>query len=77
VEIIPVVRREVFPGLVLEAVAGIAVTPDLSNIYRFRALIGGTYEFDLASGPRLPEDDDDKDDKKPGPKKKKPSTRKR
>ena len=73
VEIIPVVRREVFPGLVLEAVAGIAVTPDLSNIYRFRALIGGTYEFDLASGPRLPEDDDDK----PAPKKKKPSTRRR
>jgi hypothetical protein len=76
VEIIPVVRREVFPGLVLEAVAGIAVTPDLSNIYRFRALIGGTYEFDLASGPRLPADEDE-DDKKPGPKKKKPSTRKR
>ncbi|HYO72466.1 MAG TPA: transporter, partial [Archangium sp.] len=76
VEIIPVVRREVFPGLVLEAVAGIAVTPDLSNIYRFRALVGGTYEFDLASGPRLPEDEDE-DDKKPAPKKKKPSTRKR
>ncbi|REG29400.1 outer membrane putative beta-barrel porin/alpha-amylase [Archangium gephyra] len=76
VEIVPVVRREVFPGLVLEAVAGISVTPDLSNIYRFRALVGGTYEFDLASGPRLPEDDDDKDDK-PTPKKKKPSTRKR
>ncbi|MFY0528360.1 transporter [Archangium gephyra] len=73
VEIIPVVRREVFPGLVLEAVAGIAVTPDLSNIYRFRALVGGTYEFDLASGPRLPQDKDDK----PAPKKKKPSTRKR
>ncbi len=76
VEIIPVVRREVFPGLVLEAVAGISVTPDLSNIYRFRALLGGTYEFDLATGPRLPEDDD-QDDKKPAPKKKKPSTRKR
>ncbi|KFA87184.1 hypothetical protein Q664_49565 [Archangium violaceum Cb vi76] len=75
VEIIPVVRREVYPGLVLEAVAGIAVTPDLSDIYRFRALIGGTYEFDLASGPRLPKDDD-KNGKKPAPKKK-PSTRKR
>lgn len=55
VEIIPVVRRELFPGLVLEAVAGIAVTPDLSDIYRFRVLLGGTYEFDLATGPKLPD----------------------
>jgi hypothetical protein len=62
VEIIPVVRRELFPGLVLEAVAGIAVTPDLSDIYRFRVLLGGTYEFDLASGPKLP---DSKPTKKP------------
>jgi Putative MetA-pathway of phenol degradation len=68
VEIIPVVRREVFPGLVLEAVAGISVTPDLSSIYQFRALLGGTYEFDLASGPRLPEDKPEKP--KPAPKKK-------
>ena len=68
VEIIPVVRREVSPGLVLEAVAGIAVTPDLSSIYQFRALLGGTYEFDLASGPRLPEDKPEKS--KPAPKKK-------
>ncbi|MFY0571579.1 hypothetical protein ACN28E_48215 [Archangium lansingense] len=68
VEIIPVVRREVSPGLVLEAVAGIAVTPDLSSIYQFRVLLGGTYEFDLASGPRLPEDKPEKS--KPAPKKK-------
>ncbi|HYO56348.1 hypothetical protein [Archangium sp.] len=74
VEIIPVVRHEVFPGLVLEAVAGIAVTPDLSNIYRFRALLGGTYEFDLAAGPRLPED---KPAAKPAPKKKPAPPRRR
>ncbi|MCI0671225.1 MAG: hypothetical protein L0Y64_12235 [Myxococcaceae bacterium] len=55
VEIIPVLRREVWPGLVLEAVAGLALTPGLSDIYQFRALIGGTYEFDLATGPNLPE----------------------
>ncbi|ATB27532.1 hypothetical protein [Melittangium boletus] len=73
VEIIPVVRREVFPGLVLEAVAGIAVTPDLSSIYQFRALIGGTYEFDLASGPRVPES---KSSARPAPAKKPTSTKK-
>lgn len=56
VEIVPVVRREVWPGLVLEAVAGIAVTPGLSQIHQLRVLLGGTYEFDLASGPRLPRD---------------------
>ncbi len=62
-----------FPGLVLEAVAGISVTPDLASIYQFRALLGGTYEFDLASGPRLPED---KPEKKPKPApKKKPNKR--
>jgi hypothetical protein len=74
VEIIPVVRREVFPGLVLEAVAGIAVTPDLSDIYQFRLLLGGTYEFDLASGPNLPEE---KPAKKPEPKKKPTPARRR
>lgn len=74
VEIIPVVRREVYPGLVLEAVAGIAVTPDLSDIYQFRLLLGGTYEFDLASGPNLPEKGTTK---KPAPKKKPTSKSKR
>ncbi|WP_164016821.1 hypothetical protein [Pyxidicoccus trucidator] len=59
VEIIPVVRHEAFPGLVLEAVAGVAVTPDLSEIYQFRVLLGGTYEFDLASGPKLPKKKED------------------
>ncbi|MCY1045284.1 hypothetical protein OV208_28470 [Corallococcus sp. bb12-1] len=54
VEILPVVRHEAFPGLVLEAVAGIAVTEGLSEIYQFRLLLGATYEFDLASGPKLP-----------------------
>jgi len=54
VEIMPVIRREMWPGLVLEAVAGIAVTPDLWNMYQFRALLGATYEFDLAKGPDLP-----------------------
>ncbi|WNG14330.1 hypothetical protein [Cystobacter fuscus] len=72
VEIIPVVRRELFPGLVLEAVAGIAVTPDLSDIYNFRFLLGGTYEFDLASGPNLPTKNPVK---KPTPPKKKPTKR--
>lgn len=55
VEVIPVVRREVLPGLVLEAVAGVAVTPDLRSIYQFRGLLGFTYEWDLAKGPDLPE----------------------
>ncbi|QRK05768.1 hypothetical protein JQX13_37330 [Archangium violaceum] len=76
VEIIPVVRREVYPGLVLEAVAGIAVTPDLSDIYQFRLLLGGTYEFDLASGPNLPEKGKSTK-KKPAPKKKPTSKSKR
>ncbi|WP_257455561.1 hypothetical protein [Archangium lipolyticum] len=77
VEIIPVVRREVFPGLVLEAVAGIAVTPDLSDIYQFRVLLGGTYEFDLASGPSLPDDDEPAKRKKSEPKKKPTPARRR
>ncbi|MCY1015726.1 transporter [Pyxidicoccus sp. MSG2] len=59
VEIIPVLRHEAFPGLVLEAVAGVAVTPELSEIYQFRVLLGGTYEFDLASGPKLPTKEED------------------
>jgi hypothetical protein len=54
VELIPVVRHEAFPGLVLEAVAGLAVTRELREIYQFRVLLGATYEFDLASGPNLP-----------------------
>ncbi|WP_158501864.1 transporter [Vitiosangium sp. GDMCC 1.1324] len=68
VEIVPVVRHEVYPGLVLEAVAGVAVTPDLSNIYQFRILLGATYEFDLNSGPRR--SDDDSKSSKPASKKK-------
>jgi hypothetical protein len=54
VELIPVVRHEAFPGLVLEAVAGVAVTRELREIYQFRVLLGATYEFDLSSGPKLP-----------------------
>lgn len=54
VELIPVVRHEAFPGLVLEAVAGVAVTEELREIYQFRVLLGATYEFDLSSGPNLP-----------------------
>lgn len=54
VEVIPVIRREVSPGLVLEAVAGVSVTPGLWDIHQFRALVGGTYEFDLATGPDVP-----------------------
>lgn len=54
VELMPVVRREMWPGLVIEAVAGISVTPDLWDMYQFRALLGATYEFDLAKGPDLP-----------------------
>ncbi|WP_224372122.1 transporter [Hyalangium versicolor] len=58
-EIIPVIRYEAFPGLVLEAVAGVSVTPGLWDIYQFRALLGGTYEFDLGEGPTLPKSEDD------------------
>ena len=54
VEIMPVIRREIWPGLVMEAVAGISVTPDLWDMYQFRALLGATYEFDLSAGPDLP-----------------------
>ncbi|RKH74634.1 hypothetical protein [Corallococcus aberystwythensis] len=59
VEILPMVRHEAFPGLVLEAVAGVAVTEDLREIYQFRVLLGATYEFDLASGPKLPKSKQD------------------
>ena len=59
VEILPVVRHEAFPGLVLEAVAGIAVTENLREIYQFRLLLGATYEFDMASGPKLPKSRDE------------------
>jgi hypothetical protein len=58
VEVIPVIRREMWPGLVLEAVAGISLTEGLRSIYQFRALLGFTYEFDLAEGPNLPTDRD-------------------
>ncbi|RKH21510.1 MULTISPECIES: hypothetical protein [Corallococcus] len=67
VEILPVVRHEAFPGLVLEAVAGIAVTEGLSEIYQFRLLLGATYEFDLASGPKLPKSKEDLRPPKPAP----------
>ncbi|WP_224248208.1 hypothetical protein [Hyalangium gracile] len=74
VEIIPVVRYEAFPGLVLEAVAGVSVTPGLWDIYQFRALLGGTYEFDLGEGPKLPKSEDDL--RRPGrPTKKQPPRR--
>ncbi|CAM3091113.1 hypothetical protein G4177_22720 [Corallococcus sp. ZKHCc1 1396] len=67
VEILPMVRHEAFPGLVLEAVAGVAVTEDLREIYQFRVLLGATYEFDLASGPKLPKSKSDLRPPKPTP----------
>lgn len=67
VEILPMVRHEAFPGLVLEAVAGVAVTQELREIYQFRVLLGATYEFDLASGPKLPTSKADLRPPKPAP----------
>lgn len=77
VEVIPVVRYEAFPGLVLEAVAGVSVTPGLWEIYQFRALLGATYEWDLSSGAKLPKSADEL--RRPGKstQKKPPPSRKR
>jgi hypothetical protein len=48
IEIIPLLRLETIPDLVLEAALGLAVTRDLREIYLLRALLGFTYELDLA-----------------------------
>jgi hypothetical protein len=45
VELIPGVRFEPIPRLVLEAALGISLSAGLQEIHRFRPLIGLTYEF--------------------------------
>jgi hypothetical protein len=45
VEVIPSVRFEIIPRLVVEAGAGLAVTRDLQQIHVLRILAGFTYEF--------------------------------
>lgn len=47
-ELLPSARFEVVPNFVLEAAVGAGLTRDLGEIYRIRALLGFTYEFDLA-----------------------------
>ncbi|HVE82837.1 MAG TPA: hypothetical protein VND93_08305 [Myxococcales bacterium] len=51
-EVIPHIRLETVPNLVLEAALGLAVTRDLRDIYLLRALLGLTYEVDLAGSKR-------------------------
>ena len=46
-ELLPSARFEVVPNLVLEVALGVGLTRDLGEIYRVRALLGLTYEFDL------------------------------
>jgi hypothetical protein len=46
-ELLPSLRLETIPNLVLEAALGFAVSPDLSDIYLLRGLLGFTYEFDF------------------------------
>lgn len=41
----PVVRLETIPRLVIEAALGVALTPELQEIYWVRPLLGITYEF--------------------------------
>lgn len=48
-EVLPLMRVEIVPNFVLEAALGIGLTRDLGSIYRVRALLGFTYEFDLLS----------------------------
>jgi len=60
----------------VQLIPGVSVTPGLWEIYQFRALLGGTYEFDLSSGPKLPKSSDEL--RRPGkPTQKKPPSRKR
>jgi hypothetical protein len=49
-ELLPSVRLEVVPNLVLEAALGFAASPDLQEMYFLRGLLGLTYEFDLGGG---------------------------
>jgi len=52
-EVVPSIRLEIIPDLVLEGALGIAVSPDLRQMYLLRALLGFTYELDFApSGSR-------------------------
>lgn len=53
-EVLPHLRLETIPHLVLEAAVGVALLPELQEIYLVRGLIGFTYEFDLG-GPDEPE----------------------
>jgi hypothetical protein len=46
-EVIPGLRFEPVPRLVLEAALGISVSRELQEIHRFRPLLGLTYEFSL------------------------------
>ncbi len=46
IEVIPGLRYEPTPRLVLEAALGISMSPQLQEIHRFRPLLGLTYEFE-------------------------------
>lgn len=46
-EVVPLMRFEAVPNFVIEAAVGIGVTPAVGQMYRVRALLGFTYEFDL------------------------------
>lgn len=48
-EVVPLMRFEIVPNFVLEAALGIGLTRGLGEMYRVRALLGFTYEFDLLS----------------------------
>lgn len=52
IEVLPSVRFEIVPNLVLEAALGVGVSRGLGEIYRLRALLGFTYEFDVLSRSR-------------------------
>ncbi len=57
-EVLPHLRLETIPNLVLEAAIGVALVPDLQEIYLVRGLLGFTYEFDLGGSDRRPSDED-------------------
>jgi hypothetical protein len=52
IEIVPSLRLETIPDLVLEGALGISVTQDLRQIYLLRALLGLTYELDFGGSNR-------------------------
>lgn len=53
IEVLPSVRFEPIPNLVIEAAVGIGLTRGLGDIYRARALLGFTYEFDILGSNRV------------------------